>query len=140
MAAVTMAKWVIWNFFCFFFFSFTLEHIWAKYLIPIFKIAKFDLLGRSPPYPFHNFTEEELVESFVLNYSPQQNPYHSTYTKYYLHYYVYAVYDACVNVWRKSKIRKIFATLSVLIHSHKTLLPATDFASQIAFYMHLFQP
>ena len=44
----------------------------------------------------------------------------------------------CVNVWRKSKIRKIFATLSVLIHSHKTLLPATNFASQIAFYMRLF--
>ena len=44
----------------------------------------------------------------------------------------------CVNVRRKSKIRKLFATLSVLIHTHKTLLPATTFASQIAFYMRLF--
>ena len=45
------------------------------------------------PYPFHNFTEEELVESFVLNYIHQLNPYHSTYTKYYQHYYVDGVYD-----------------------------------------------
>ena len=43
-----------------------------------------------------------------------------------------------VNVWQKSKICKLFATLSVLIHSHKTILSSTHFATQIAFYMRLF--
>ena len=78
MAAVTMAKRVISKKNKNIFFSFTLEHIWAKYLIPIFKIAKIDLLGRPPTLKFiedQSWMNEEQRHLLKCNFRRKRVPF-----------------------------------------------------------------